>query len=128
MAQTTVGVTQTVRPSVAERAAAERVIATIAVVDKSGLKPPLMDQRAAAPKPNIVALALAIYFGHDFESEAKAKCAFNVGKGTDVGKGTAWQRTLCRLFEHSPGAKAAASACFCPSPAVAKALQRCRGK
>ena len=116
---TTVGVTQTVRPSAAERVAAECVIAAIAVADKSGLKPPLMDQRAAKPKPHIVALALAIYFGQQFESEAKAKIAFNVGKGTDVGKGTAWQHTLDRLFEHDAGAKAAAAARFMPAPAPA---------
>ena len=120
---TTVGVTQTVRPSAAERVAAECVIAAIAVADKSGLKPPLMDQRAAKPKPHIVALALAIYFGQQFESEAKAKIAFNVGKGTDVGKGTAWQRTLHRLFEHEPVAKSAAAACFLPAPATAGAAK-----
>ena len=114
---------QGVRPTFAERAAAEQVVAAIAAADKGGLDPPLIDQRAAAPKAHIVALALAIYFGQEFKSEAKAKLAFGVGKGTDVGQGTAWQRILARLFEHSPRAKAAAAACFCPVPKVAVAAK-----
>ena len=114
---------QGVRPTFAERAAAEQVVAAIAAADKGGLDPPLIDQRAAAPKAHIVALALAIYFGQEFKSEAKAKLAFGVGKGTDVGQGTAWQRILARLFEHSPSAKAAAAACFSPVPKAAVAAK-----
>ena len=117
------GKVQGVRPTFAERAAAEQVVAAIAAADKGGLDPQLIDQRAAAPKAHIVALALAIYFGQEFKSEAKAKLAFGVGKGTDVGQGTAWQRILARLFEHSPRAKAAAAACFCPVPKVAVAAK-----
>ena len=112
-----------VRPTVDERAAAEHVIAAIATTDKGGLKPPLLDQRAAAPKPHVVALALALYFGQEFASEAKAKLAFGVGKGTDVGKGTAWQRTLARLFEHCPASEAKAAACFKLKPTAAKAAK-----
>ena len=118
-----VGKVEGIRPTVAEQAAAVRVIAAIAAADKEGLEPPLMDQRAAAPKPHIVALALAIYYEQEFASEAKAKLAFGVGKGTDVGKGTAWQCTLARLFAHSPDTEAAAAICFRPKPKAAGAAR-----
>ena len=118
-----VGKVEGIRPTAHEREAAEQVIAAIASTDKGGFEPPLMDQRAAAPKPHVAALALAFYFEQEFASEAKAKLAFGVGKGTDVGKGTAWQRMLARLFAHSPATEAAAAACFRPKAKAAAAAK-----
>ena len=100
------------RPTQAEREAALKIIDTI---DKSPFKSSILPPRSNKPLPNVVALALALYFGEEFDSDAKGKDLFQVGYGTDV-KGGWVDGRLPRLFEVHPDSEAAASPIFKPQP------------
>ena len=102
------------RPSDVEQRAAQRVLN---ICKEVKLEPPLVAP-STRPDTKVIALALALYFGEKFESEAKAKEAFGVGASTNVRK--LWvEDKLVRLFEHRPAAKQAAAIYFYPTPTTA---------
>ena len=85
------------RPKPGELAVAAAIIESMKQVDKEGLQPPLLPPRGGDPKGNIVALALARFFGETFDGDAAAKRLFGVGKGTDI---DAWiKEKLQRFFD-----------------------------
>ena len=101
------------RPTAPEAAAAAACIAAMQAADKAGLQPPLLGPKADAPKPSVVACALALYFGQTFGSDRKAKLEFGIGHSTNVKEN--WvEGKLPRLFQHSPEAATAAQSCFKP--------------
>ena len=70
------------RPTDEEERCAARILK---LCKDAKLEPPLVAP-SARPEARVIALGLAMYFGEEFASSAKAKMDFGVGPSTDVRK------------------------------------------
>ena len=101
------GSSSSARPTAAEAAAANKIITALRHVK---VVPPLLAPKAGA-ETAVVACALALHFGEDFESDRDAKQSFGLHPSSDV-RGRWVNGKLRELLKHDPVALREVAATF----------------